>query len=57
MADVHPTDFKQTLFPGQDYNNARIMDFHSVDNYVSNTLSILEYGRMPWHDVCPPESR
>ncbi|KAF8962898.1 phospholipase D/nuclease [Flammula alnicola] len=51
LADVHPTDFSKTLFPGQDYNNARIMDFKDVYNYVSNTLSILDNARMPWHDV------
>lgn len=51
LADVHPTDFSLTLFPGQDYNNARIMDFKDVYNYASNTLSVLESARMPWHDV------
>jgi len=51
LADVHPTDFSRTLFPGQDYNNARVLDFQQVDNYVSNTVSILDTGRMPWHDV------
>ncbi|TEB25730.1 phospholipase D, partial [Coprinellus micaceus] len=51
LADVHPTDFSATLFPGQDYNNARVMDFKDVYNYASNALSILNTGRMPWHDV------
>ena len=51
LADVHPTDPFATLFPGQDYNNARIMDFQDVPNYVSNGLSSLEAARMPWHDV------
>ncbi|KZT40944.1 phospholipase D/nuclease [Sistotremastrum suecicum HHB10207 ss-3] len=51
LADVHPTDFSLTLFPGQDYNNARLLDFQHVDNYVSNAISILESPRMPWHDV------
>jgi phospholipase D1/2 len=51
LADVHPTDFSKTLFPGQDFNNARIMDFKDVYDYVSNTLSIEESARMPWHDV------
>lgn len=51
IADVHPTDFSLTLFPGQDYNNARIMDFKDVFNYASNTVSTMESGRMPWHDV------
>ena len=27
LADAHPTDFSATLFPGQDYNNARVFDF------------------------------
>ncbi|KAG8908870.1 hypothetical protein FRC01_007238, partial [Tulasnella sp. 417] len=51
LSDCHPTDFSRTVFPGQDYNNGRVMDFQQVDNYVSNQISILETGRMPWHDV------
>lgn len=51
LADVHPTDFARTLFPGQDYNNARVLDFQDVPNYVSNEVSVLETARMPWHDV------
>jgi phospholipase D1/2 len=51
LADVHPTDFSRTLFPGQDYNNGRVLDFQQVDNYVSNQISILDTGRMPWHDL------
>ena len=27
LADVHPTHLENTLFPGQDYNNARVLDF------------------------------
>ena len=51
LADVHPTDFNRTLFPGQDYNNARLLDFQKVDQYANMTLSILSSPRMPWHDV------
>ena len=51
MADCHPTEFKRTLFAGQDYNNSRIKDFQEVQDFASNQLSILETGRMPWHDV------
>lgn len=51
LAGVYPAHFDQTLFPGQDYNNARIMDFQDVYNYASNGLSILESARMPWHEV------
>jgi len=39
------------VFPGQDFNNNRIMDFKSVNDWKSNELSKAEYGRMPWHDV------
>jgi len=51
LADVHPTEFSWTLFPGQDYNNARVLDFKDVPNYVSNYVAIQEVARMPWHDV------
>jgi phospholipase D1/2 len=51
LADVHPTGFERTLFPGQDYNNARVMDFKDVKDYTGGTVSILETPRMPWHDV------
>ncbi|THG95529.1 hypothetical protein EW145_g7942, partial [Phellinidium pouzarii] len=51
LADVHPTDFSRTLFPGQDYNNSRILDFQHVDKFASNALSVLDTPRMPWHDI------
>lgn len=51
LADVHPTDFRRTLFAGQDYNNARIQDFQAVDKWASNQQSRLESARMPWVDV------
>lgn len=51
LADVHPTDFSKSLFPGQDYNNARVMDFKDVGDYASNALPIQDVARMPWHDV------
>ena len=51
LADAHPTDFSRTLFPGQDYNNARISDFQNVSDYVGETISVLESPRMPWQDV------
>ncbi|KAF8305767.1 phospholipase D/nuclease [Clavulina sp. PMI_390] len=51
LADVHPTEFRQTLFPGQDYNNARTEDFKQVNNFLTNEFSILDQPRMPWQDV------
>lgn len=52
LADVHPNHLlERTLFPGQDYNNARVQDFQQVDDFMSNQQSALDVGRMPWHDV------
>ncbi|GAA5985829.1 hypothetical protein JCM5350_006905 [Sporobolomyces pararoseus] len=51
LSDCHVTDFSRLLFPGQDYNNARVQDFQQVDEWVSNQQSRLETARMPWQDV------
>ena len=51
LADVHPSGIQNQIFPGQDFNNNRIMDFEGVEDWKSNKLNKLEYGRMPWHDV------
>lgn len=51
LADVHPAGLRDDIFPGQDFNNNRIMDFQSVQDWQSNELSKADYGRMPWHDV------
>lgn len=51
LADVHPSNMKDEIFPGQEFNNNRIMDFQSVADWQANELSKADYGRMPWHDV------
>ncbi|KAJ5150413.1 uncharacterized protein N7500_010602 [Penicillium coprophilum] len=51
LADVHPTGLRDDIFPGQDFNNNRIMDFQSVEDWQSNEVSKVDFGRMPWHDV------
>lgn len=51
IADVHPTDINLTVFPGQDYNNARIMDFQHVGEWEKNELDITTSARMGWSDV------
>jgi phospholipase D1/2 len=51
LADVHPAGVAEEIWPGQDFNNNRIMDFKNVDDWKNNELSKAEYGRMPWHDV------
>lgn len=51
LADAHPSGVQNEIFPGQDFNNNRILDFQNVEDWKSNQLSKTEYGRMPWHDV------
>ena len=51
LSDVHPEGVSDEIWPGQDFNNNRVMDFQKVDDWQQNELSKAEYGRMPWHDV------
>ncbi|CEJ80338.1 Putative Phospholipase D [[Torrubiella] hemipterigena] len=51
LADCHPEGVTEEVWPGQDFNNNRVMDFHNVQDWQQNELSKTEYGRMPWHDV------
>ncbi len=51
VADFHPSGDEDVIFPGQDFNNNRVMDFHNIDDWKQNELSRKEYGRMPWHDI------
>ncbi|KND88465.1 Phospholipase D1 [Tolypocladium ophioglossoides CBS 100239] len=51
LSDVHPEGVSEEIWPGQDFNNNRIMDFQKVQDWQQNELSKAEYGRMPWHDV------
>ncbi|KAG9256481.1 putative phospholipase PldA [Emericellopsis atlantica] len=51
LADVHPEGVVNEVWPGQDFNNNRVMDFQKVEDWQQNELSKAEYGRMPWHDV------
>ncbi|USW53501.1 Putative phospholipase D/Transphosphatidylase [Septoria linicola] len=51
ISDAHPGDLKQIVFPGQDYNNARIMDFNDVSHWENNKLPRTGNSRMGWSDV------
>ncbi|PKS09115.1 hypothetical protein jhhlp_003729 [Lomentospora prolificans] len=51
IADAHPGDLNAIIFPGQDYNNARIYDFHNVENWEQNKLDRTQSSRMGWTDV------
>lgn len=51
ISDVHPTDLNEIVFPGQDYNNARVLDFHDVAHWEKNQLDRRVTPRMGWSDV------
>ncbi|KAL1874951.1 hypothetical protein VTK73DRAFT_10320 [Phialemonium thermophilum] len=51
LSDVHPEGVVNEVWPGQDFNNNRVMDFQNVQDWKENELSKADYGRMPWHDV------
>jgi phospholipase D1/2 len=51
IADAHPQDLNAIVFPGQDYNNARIMDFDDVVHYENNKLDRKTSSRMGWSDI------
>ncbi|KAF2102573.1 phospholipase D/nuclease [Rhizodiscina lignyota] len=51
ISDVHPGDINAIVFPGQDYNNARIMDFQDVTHWQNNKLDRTKNSRMGWSDI------
>ena len=51
IADAHPGDLDKIIFPGQDYNNARIMDFSDVTHWENNKLDRKYNSRMGWSDL------
>jgi phospholipase D1/2 len=51
LADVHPEGVANEIWPGQDFNNNRVLDFHKVEDWKQNQLDKRQHGRMPWHDV------
>lgn len=51
IADTHPHDLNAIVFPGQDYNNARIMDFDDVVHWQNNKLDRKTSSRMGWSDI------
>ena len=51
IADAHPGDLGNIIFPGQDFNNARIMDFQDVRHWEHNKLDRTKSSRMGWTDV------
>lgn len=51
IADAHPGDLEDIVFPGQDFNNARILDFQDVSHWENNKLDRKSSSRMGWSDI------
>lgn len=51
IADAHPGNLDDIVFPGQDFNNARIMDFQDVAHWENNKLDRKSSSRMGWSDI------
>ena len=52
IADCHPTNIDEIVFPGQDWNNARIADFQDVAHWdAKNVLDRKTSSRMGWSDI------
>jgi phospholipase D1/2 len=51
LSDVHPSNINETVFPGQDYNNSRVLDFHNVWEWEQNQLDRMTMSRMGWSDI------
>ncbi|KAJ5812930.1 Phospholipase D family [Penicillium robsamsonii] len=51
LSDLHPSDVNQTVFPGQDYNNSRVLDFQDVVHWENNQLDRKAMSRMGWSDI------
>ncbi|KAI4177512.1 MAG: hypothetical protein LQ343_000494 [Gyalolechia ehrenbergii] len=51
IADCHPSNIDDTVFPGQEYNNARVLDFQDVSHWQNNKLDRTENSRMGWSDI------
>ncbi|KAL8669348.1 MAG: hypothetical protein Q9168_006053 [Polycauliona sp. 1 TL-2023] len=51
IADCHPSNLDDTVFPGQEYNNARVLDFQDVSHWQNNKLDRTKNSRMGWSDI------
>ena len=52
ISDCHPTNINDVVFPGQDWNNARIADFQDVAHWdAKNVLDRKTSARMGWSDI------
>ena len=40
-----------TIWPGKDYSNPRVLDFHTLNKPEEDMYDRTKIPRMPWHDV------
>ncbi|KAG1469040.1 hypothetical protein G6F56_003493 [Rhizopus delemar] len=45
------TDPGSNIWPGKDYSNPRIIDFHTLDQPFEDNMDRSRLPRMPWHDI------
>ena len=50
-SDNHPAQQEAKIWPGQDFNNGRIMDFKNVAKFYNNELERATHSRMGWSDI------
>lgn len=51
LTDYDSNEVAREVFPGQDYSNPRIRDFHKVSQYDVELIDKSTTARMPWHDI------
>ncbi|KAK4513574.1 uncharacterized protein ATC70_005578 [Mucor velutinosus] len=49
--ELDPTNNHPQVWPGKDYSNPRIIDFHTLDKPFEDNQDRTKLPRMPWHDV------
>ncbi|KAJ6619535.1 hypothetical protein B0H10DRAFT_2026156 [Mycena sp. CBHHK59/15] len=49
--DVDPGSEQSEIWPGKDYSNPRLSDFHNLDEPEEDMYDRTKVPRMPWHDV------
>ncbi|KAJ7857670.1 phospholipase D [Mycena olivaceomarginata] len=49
--DVDPDTEQSEIWPGKDYSNPRLSDFHTLNKPEEDMYDRTKVPRMPWHDV------
>ncbi|CCL98409.1 uncharacterized protein FIBRA_00406 [Fibroporia radiculosa] len=51
LVDDPDSGFEDQIWPGKDYSNPRIQDFHTLNKPDEDMYDRTKIPRMPWHDV------